>query len=402
MKENKIYRSIKYRIFPTDEQKIILNCWFGSVRWSWNYLYNKVFNSNYINETEYATTTYTLRNQIRKNGPDWIKEGSELINGSIVENVAEDFAVAYRSYSKNVRKLFKENKLEDSDKYKPKLKTKKDKRFSCTLNRKNDLSFKIENGKINITTTRFLKRQTFYTKKNISIDPLAIKQVCFSYQNGKYYMSLVYENQVLNKPYKIGSRIAIDLGIKTAAVCFDGNSFKEELLPEKIDKLFVKHKKVCSKYSKAKNNSKNKNKLLKRFNKSYKRVIYSRNEWQNKLVDNLIKGYETIIIDKMPFTLRKTLKNVNRKKMSIAPYRFLERLILKAEIYGNKIFSIKQGTPTTQTCSNCGNVLQGKDKLGLDDRVYKCKECGFEKDRDKNSALLIYKYGEKYSILENK
>ena len=397
---NKIYKSIKYRIFPTDEQKQILNIWFGSVRWSWNYLHNLVFNSNYVNDTKFSTTTYTLRNQIRKNGPEWIKESSKFVNGTMVENVAEDFAVAYRKYSKNVRKLFKQNKLEDSDKYKPKLKVKKDNKFSCTLNKKNNLSFKIIDGKINITTTRYLKRQTFYTKKNISIDPLNIKQVCFTYQNGKYYMSIVYENQIYKKPYNIGSKIAIDLGIKTSAVCYDGNSFREELLPEKIEKLYNKHKKVCTKYSKAKNNSKNKLKLLKRFNKTYKRTICNRNDWQNKLVDNLTKSYETIIIDKMPFTLKKTLKNVNRRKMSIAPYRFLERLIFKSKEYGNKIFTIKPGTPTTQTCSNCGNVKKDKDKLTLNDRTYICNKCRYEEDRDKNSALFIYKYGEKYSIQE--
>ena len=397
---NKIYKSIKYRIFPTNEQKQILNIWFGSVRWSWNYLHNLVFNSNYVNDVKFSTTTYTLRNQIRKNGPEWIKEGSKFVNGTMVENVAEDFAVAYRKYSKNVRKLFKQNKLEDSDKYKPKLKVKKDNKFSCTLNKKNNLSFKIIDGKINITTTRYLKRQTFYTKKNISIDPLNIKQVCFMYQNGKYYMSIVYENQIYKKPCNIGSKIAIDLGIKTSAVCYDGNSFKEELLPEKIEKLYNKHKKVCTKYSKAKNNSKNKLKLLKRFNKTYKRTICNRNDWQNKLVDNLTKSYETIIIDKMPFTLKKTLKNVNRRKMSIAPYRFLERLIFKSKEYGNKIFTIKPGTPTTQTCSNCGNVKLKEDKLTLNDRIYKCNKCGYEEDRDKNSALFIYKYGEKYSIQE--
>ena len=400
MKQEKIYKSIKYRIFPTDEQKQILNMWFGSVRWSWNYLHNLVFNTNYINETKFATTTYTLRDQIRRNGPEWIGTGSKFVNGTIVENVAEDFAVAYRKYSKNVRKLFKDNKLEDSEKYKPRLKTKRSKNFSCVLNRKNDASFRIIDGKININTTRHLKRQTFYTKKNITIDPLSIKRVYFIYQNGKYYMSLVYENQVYNKPYKPGSKIAIDLGIKTSAVCYDGNSFKEELLPEKIEKLYNKHKKVCSKYSKAKNDSKNKSKLLKKFNKTYQRAICCRNDWQNKLVDNLARSYETIIVDKMPFTLKKTLNNVNRKKMTIASYRFLERLIFKSKMYGNKIFSIKSGTPTTQTCSNCGNVKTKDEKLTLKDRIYKCKCCGFKEDRDRNSALFIYKYGEQYSIQE--
>lgn len=53
---------------------------------------------------------------------------------------------------------------------------------------------------------------------------------------------------------------------------------------------------------------------------------------------------------------------------------------------------MKQGTPTTQTCSNCGNVKIDDDKLILKDRIYCCKKCGHKQDRDENAARNIYNY----------
>ena len=45
--------------------------------------------------------------------------------------------------------------------------------------------------------------------------------------------------------------------------------------------------------------------------------------------------------------------------------------------------------PTTKECSNCHN----KYNIKLDERIYKCTNCGFIIDRDYNSALNMIYYG---------
>jgi putative transposase len=42
--------------------------------------------------------------------------------------------------------------------------------------------------------------------------------------------------------------------------------------------------------------------------------------------------------------------------------------------------------PSTKRCSNCGAV---KEEMPLSERVFKCEVCGFEVDRDLNSALNL-------------
>ena len=395
MKEmDKVYKSIKYRIFPSKEQKQFLERCFGTRRFTYNYLCKLLFETDYLKENvdnKNATSKLTLRNYIRKNGPDWIKEGSPYINGTLVENAVDDFVIAFNSYKKKSRVWLKENNIEEITKNRPRVKSKKESTYSCTFNRKNDSSIKLVDNKVEITTTKFYGRQLFETRKEINLNSNKIKQITFIKSGSKYYMSLIYETQVLDKPYNSNTKIGIDLGMKTAAVCYDGNKYFNYNLPTKISRIDKNLKRINSKYSKAKNNSKRKLKLEKTLNKVYKYKANFRNNWQDHIVKDLCMKYETIIIDDMP-KHSKGFKAHNNKKMSIAPYRFKYRLELISKLYLNNIIIVKQGTPTTQTCSNCGNILQGENKLTLNDRVYHCKECDHKQDRDENAARNIYNY----------
>lgn len=51
--------------------------------------------------------------------------------------------------------------------------------------------------------------------------------------------------------------------------------------------------------------------------------------------------------------------------------------------------------PSTQRCSKCGHVKQGRAKLKLTDREYHCKKCGLVLDRDINAARNIMQWGYK-------
>ena len=401
---DKLYKSIKYRIFPNEEQKIILERYFGVRRFTYNYLVNLIFETEYLKENidnKNSTSKLTLRDYIRKNGPEWIRGNTSKgrsknsnigqINVTVVENAVEDFVIAFNSYKKKSRLWLKENNIEEITKNRPKIKSKKESTLSCMFNRKDDFSFKIIDGQLNINTSNYYKRQTFLSKRKITLDQNKIKQVSFNKINGKYYMGIVYETQVLQKPYKSNTKIGIDLGMKTSAVCYDGNKYFNYKLPIRINKINKNLIRINSKFSQAKNDSKRKIKLLKRLNKIYKYKINFRNNWQDHIVCDLCKKYETIIIDDMP-KLSKGFNKHNNKKMSIAPGRFIYRLNNKSQELQNNIIIVKSGTPTTQTCSNCGNIKQKEDKLTLNDRTYECKCCGYIKDRDENSAKNIYNY----------
>ena len=49
--------------------------------------------------------------------------------------------------------------------------------------------------------------------------------------------------------------------------------------------------------------------------------------------------------------------------------------------------------PSTQECSECGNVKEGTERLTMDKRIYHCFGCGLVMDRDLNASLVILRKG---------
>ena len=81
------------------------------------------------------------------------------------------------------------------------------------------------------------------------------------------------------------------------------------------------------------------------------------------------------------------------KSISDAGWRtLLSMLAYKADLYG-KTFVLVQPRNTSQTCSSCGYVLRGDERLSLSDRVWVCPSCGARHDRDHNAAKNILARG---------
>jgi len=65
---------------------------------------------------------------------------------------------------------------------------------------------------------------------------------------------------------------------------------------------------------------------------------------------------------------------------------FRRQLQYKCEWYGTRLELAPRFYPSTQTCSGCGAVKEGPEKLGLSERSYSCPSCGLTMDRDENAA----------------
>ena len=82
-------------------------------------------------------------------------------------------------------------------------------------------------------------------------------------------------------------------------------------------------------------------------------------------------------------------KSIQRLKFSY----FIKKLEENAEIYGTTIVQAHKYFPSTQICSNCGK--RNRQMKDVTIRKLKCTHCGFELDRDYNSAINLKKYGER-------
>lgn len=84
------------------------------------------------------------------------------------------------------------------------------------------------------------------------------------------------------------------------------------------------------------------------------------------------------------------LQTMRARNMADASLGEVKRqLVYKAQWNGGRVFQHEKGYPSAQTCSVCGNVKEGEEKLDINDRSYKCASCGLLMDRDENSARLL-------------
>ena len=72
--------------------------------------------------------------------------------------------------------------------------------------------------------------------------------------------------------------------------------------------------------------------------------------------------------------------------------KFLTMLQYKAALYGKTVILVPPKN-TTQTCSNCGYIMQDDEHLSLKDRSWVCPQCKTLHERDTNAAINILNRG---------
>jgi len=78
-----------------------------------------------------------------------------------------------------------------------------------------------------------------------------------------------------------------------------------------------------------------------------------------------------------------------RKVSDLGFAQFVEIVEWVAFKYDKQVLFLDRWTPTTQTCSNCGE----RQKLELKQRLFACGQCGLTLDRDHNAAINIQRAG---------
>ena len=173
-----------------------------------------------------------------------------------------------------------------------------------------------------------------------------------------------------------------------------------EFPKEKLKFHYSKIKSYQRLLSKKKRNS-NKRKVVKaKLLREYYRISCIRKDWMQKFTTYLIENYQTICIEDLNVKGMLKSKHLSRHISQSMFRSFRDNIQYKCNMYGNKLVVADKWFPSTQTCSNCGNVKKGDQKLKLSDRIYHCDCCNKTIDRDFNSAcnLKIYAEGVGYTL----
>lgn len=379
---------IKRHIYLNKEQIDLFNRTKSACRFVYNKMielnsenYKKDNKSKFIGYIEFSKL---LNNYYRKNFKDeysWLdKIPSKPIKESL-RNCDKAFKMFFEKKSGFPK--FKSKKVDKTGIYIPK-------------NNKKDFTVVFRN-KIKIPLFGFV-----YLKEFGLIDLSNVTSCTIVERNYKYYINFLIkeENKIIDS--NLNGTIGIDLGIKSLAVLSNGVSFKGISKIKKIKKLNKKLKRLNRSLSrKLEANKNNKEESTKKSN-IVKTVRFISNI--NASIKNITEGYINNIIDTVVITkpknvvietlnVRGMIKNRKLAKQihNSCFYKFSKILEYKCSKNNINLVKADRFYPSTQTCSNCGNVKTKDEKLTLKDRIYKCKCCGFKEDRDLNAAINLSK-----------
>jgi putative transposase len=357
-----MYKAFKFRLEPSQQQKVLINKTLGCCR----FLYNQMLNekqSKYKSQDDSKLKT----EKEYKIEFDWLKEVDSI---ALVQS-RMDLKTAYDNFFRKL-KLGQSTNLKFKSKHNPK-------NSYRTGNIYNNI--RIENNKIRLPKLGFVK---FKKSREISGK---IKSVTVSKNIlNRYYISILCETKI-QELYKNNNKIGIDLGLKEFCIT-SNNEFVSN--PRYFRKLEGKLVKVQRKLSKRKKGSKNRFKQQKKLFKIHEKIKNQRLDFLHKLSTKLINENQVICLEDLQ--VKNMVKNHKLAKSisDVSWSKFVELLKYKSEWYGRALVQIDKFFPSSKTCSNCGNI---KKDLKLKDREYHCYACGITIDRDYNASLNILKEG---------
>lgn len=279
MKQLKAY---KFRIYPSEEQKIFFSKTFGCVRLVYNLMLNdriKAYEESKGNPDK--KIKYPTPAKYKKEY-DFLKEVDSLA----LANAQMNLDKAYKNFFRDKSIGF------------PKFKSKKNPVQSYTTNN--------QNGTVNIFE-KWLKvpklKELVKVKVHRKIEGIIKSATISRNGSGKYFISLLCETDIQELP-KTNSSVGIDLGIKDMAILSTGEKienlkFRKQLEKKlkreqrKLSKRLLIAKKGNKKLSKAKNYQKQRIKVA----KIHEKIMNMRTDFLNKLSTYIIKNHDIICIE---------------------------------------------------------------------------------------------------------
>lgn len=359
-------KAYRFRLYPTEEQSIMINKTIGCAR----LIYNKML--------EDKIEHYRIHNEMLYNSLPQYKEDFEFlkeVDSQALVQSGNDLNTAYTNFFNKRTNFPKFKKKGVNDTYR-----------SCVTNnniRLEDDCIRLPKvGLVKITMERQLPKSSKI--KNVTVTKT---------KTNKYFVSINFEyhkeiEKVIPETY-----IGLDYSPKHMYIDSNGDTPGVPKPYKQYEEKLAKEQRKLSRMVYGSNNYK---KQQLKINKIYEKIANIRKDFAHKISREITNSYDVVCVEDINLVeLSKQHRNADGNQFKLGKINYdngwgMTRNMIKykMEEEGKYYIEANKWFPSTKTCSSCG----AKKDMKIDEREYIC-ECGMFLDRDLNAALNLRKYG---------
>ena len=370
-----IIKRIRVRLYPTEEQEILIDKTIGCSRFVYNQtladckqLYEQT--KHFPSMRERSANLVPLKDEF-----EFLKE----VDAKALQQSVRDFNSSLHNFYGN-RSHFGF----------PRFKSKRNSRQSYRTPYDNGKSDVLDSTHIKLPKVGRVRTKRFVMPEVYKIFNFTVERT----NTNKYYVSICIETEANPLP-KTDKQVGFDLGLKDLLIGSDGGRYerpkfdylnKDKLAREqkKLSKMRTKLERVNLSLEECKNYQKQKHKVA----KLYEHVANCAKDFNHKLSRELVEEYDLLAFENLNV---EGMRKNHKLAYSVSDVRWSQLLTFieyKCLWYGKEFKQVDRFYASSKICSECGTYH--KDIVNsLKVREWTCPDCGTHHDRDVNAAKNI-------------
>ena len=378
----KVHKALRVRLYPSEEQRVILNKTFGCCRVVYNERLAEHINysDTYKNNPNKPKFKGTLPKELREKKYPWLGE----------DTIAEALIQSQRNCEQAYSNFFKSRKGQRKDRKvgRPKYKSKKSHKDSLTLyqiRKENLVDFnsrtifipKLKGAKFRIANSSLKSKWIEWFLEAVPLSMTISKNAC-----EEYYCSVLFEReQDLEQSIRMSNSVGLDFSPGNLYIDSNNNSAPnyrpyKQLNSNKLTKL-------QRNLTRKKKGSKNREKARVKLARFEKHISDSRRDYIEKETLRLVRTYDVIGIEDLNLQGMMQFSHNAKNYVDTSWYTFTQKLIWKSQFNNCIVVKSDRFYPSSRICNHCGYI---NHSLTLKDRKWTCPDCGNKIIRDENAG----------------
>ena len=364
-----MYKAYKFRLYPNDNQKILINKTFGCTRFIYNHFLNKCKEEKFIK-------AYDMCKELKELVLDYpfLKEVDSMALRCSIFNLED----SYKNYfsKRSAYPSFKNKFSKQSYRTNCITSVYKNKKYS---NIKIDIKERmIKVPKLGLVKIRGYRNLNELTDRIINITIEKEK-------TNKYYVSVITKKEEeIPKKITPTSIVGIDLGIKDLVVTSNGEKYPN---PKEINKREKRLKRMQRKLCRQVKGSNNYNKTKEKIARIHSKIKNSRKHNIITIANKIVKEHDIIVSEKLNVKKMSSNHKLAKNILDVSFNKICELLKWKAKLLGKYYYQVDTYYPSSKICSHCDNKTEITNDLKV--RMWECENCGNTNDRDINASINI-------------